>query len=115
MPRAAPSVVSVVVWAHNDADGLLETVDSALRCSVTCPLEIVAVNGGSTDGTWRRLLEVKSRHPEVHLVDLDSSHGEGFARLEGARRAAGDLIAFAATGADPAVLATVVAASRPRR
>ena len=114
LARALPSV-SLVVAAHNEADALIATVDGALGSPPGPTLEVVAVNDCSTDATWPRLLELKEKHPELHLVDLGVRYGDDVARLEGARRATGELVCFAIPGADPEILARLVESeSRPK-
>jgi nucleoside-diphosphate-sugar epimerase len=92
--RSLPAV-SLLVYARNDegrVDDLLE------RClSVEYPpgrLETVVVNDGSTDSTWRKILDVKARHPELHAIDLASGVGVHDAFVVGAARAAGEVVSF---------------------
>ncbi|HXJ65273.1 MAG TPA: glycosyltransferase, partial [Actinomycetota bacterium] len=58
------------------------TVADAVR-----PSEIIVVNDGSSDGTWREIAAARARHPRAGALDLAEEYGIAVAMLQGSRRA----------------------------
>lgn len=85
---AARRTVSVIVPAYN-AEATIGACLESLLAQARAPDEIVVVDDASTDGT----AGVISRYP-VKLIRLARNGGPGVARNEGARVAAGDILAF---------------------
>lgn len=81
-------LVSVVVPVFNGSRWLGEAIDSVLDQTYR-PLEIIAVDNGSTDASR----DVLARYPQVLVVE-ESRAGVTFARNSGLRHAHGELIAF---------------------
>jgi len=54
--------------------------------------EIVLVNDGSSDGSWRRIAELSETHPAVRGIDLMRNFGQHNALLAGIRDARFELI-----------------------
>jgi len=81
-------LVSVVVPAHEEADSLPATLDSVAAQTVEGPVEVVVVDGGSTDGTPEIARDWGAR-----VVEQDGS-GIGDARDQGAAAARGEWLAF---------------------
>jgi len=54
--------------------------------------EIVLVNDGSVDGSWRRIVELAAAHPSVRGLELSRNFGQHNALLAGVRAARGDVI-----------------------
>ncbi|CAA9245291.1 MAG: Hyaluronan synthase [uncultured Acidimicrobiales bacterium] len=87
--------VSIIVPAFNEESGIVGTIASCLGVEYPPDLvEVIAVNDGSTDGTWARMLEAKERWPQLYLVDLGRNYGKRGAMAEGIRRARGDVLVF---------------------
>lgn len=87
--------VSIIVPAFNEEDGIMGTIGSCVN--VEYPegkVEVIAVNDGSTDGTWEKMLEAKEKWPQVYAVDLGRNYGKRGAMAEGMRRARGEIICF---------------------
>ena len=88
--------LSVVMPAYNEAqnikDNLLET--SRTLSTFLHRYEIIAVNDGSTDDTWRLISEAASC--DRHIVDAgyDTNQGKGHAITTGIGKARGKYIAF---------------------
>ena len=93
-PRSMPTV-SLIVYARDDEHGIEDRLEECLSVEYAPGrLETVVVNDASTDSTWRRILDVKARHPELHAVDLGVSSGMADALRVGAARASGDVVCF---------------------
>jgi hyaluronan synthase len=110
--------VSVVIPAFNEEDGIVGTIESCL--AVDYPrelLEVIAVNDGSTDGTWDRMLEAKQRWPQLYAVDLGRNYGKRGAMAEGIRRAKGEILVFVDSDSflDPGAVTSIVQPFADRR
>lgn len=100
MYRSAPDVghrptVSIIIPAFNEEDGITGTIASCLEVDYPQDLvEVVAVNDGSTDATWSRMLEAKDRWLRLSVVDLGRNYGKRAAMAEGIRRSHGEVLCF---------------------
>jgi glycosyltransferase involved in cell wall biosynthesis len=93
-PVAHAPAVSVVVPMYNERPTLarlLEELVAALDRSGRT-WELVLVDDGSTDGSWRELLELKGGRPRVALVRLRRNFGKAAALEAGFRRARGEIV-----------------------
>ncbi|CAN5197662.1 glycosyltransferase family 2 protein [soil metagenome] len=87
--------LSVIIPAFNEEDGILGTIQSCLEADYPHELvEIIAVNDGSTDGTWEQILNAKALSPRLHAMDMGKNYGKRTAMAEGIRRSRGDVLCF---------------------
>jgi dolichol-phosphate mannosyltransferase len=92
----ALTLLSVVVPAKNEADALpsmVEHLHLELRLQ-GIPHEIVVVDDGSTDATWRVVEELRPRIPVLRPVQNTGEHGFGRAIACGLRHVQGDAVAI---------------------
>jgi glycosyltransferase involved in cell wall biosynthesis len=68
MTMSAISVVATVLNEVQDIDWLVTT----LMAQTLAPAEVIIVDGGSTDGTWERLLAAKTGYPNLIPVRDES-------------------------------------------
>ena len=68
MADAAELSVAVVVPAYNEENVVLQTVQSLLACQHPKQFEIIVVDDGSSDGTYRVLCEAFGHNPLVVVV-----------------------------------------------
>jgi glycosyltransferase involved in cell wall biosynthesis len=119
--RGARALLSVVVPARNEAEGLPRLVEEIVRAlrpmRVGGPrrlagFEIVIVDDGSTDGTRGVLRGLAADYPELRAIVLAAGVGQSSATLAGIRAARGDWVATldADLQNDPADLARLWAA-----
>ena len=90
--RRPLALLSVVIPARDEAGCIVSTVEHLhleLRMQEV-PHEIVVVDDGSTDATWRLLEDVRSRIPALRPVQNPGPHGFGRAIQCGLAAATGD-------------------------
>ncbi len=95
-PLPALKLFSVVVPARNEEGciaAMLEHVHTELERNAV-PHELVAVDDGSTDGTWAILQSLAARLPVLRPVQNPGPHGFGRAVTYGLEQARGDALAL---------------------
>lgn len=65
------SAVSVIATVLNEAEDIDRLVDSLMRQTLV-PLEVIIVDGGSTDRTWERLDAAKNKYPNLIAIRDES-------------------------------------------
>lgn len=89
--RSAP-LVSVVVPALNEEAGIAGALRQirASTLETGLPLQIIAIDDGSTDGTWAALQSLAPEMPELHAIRLSRNFGKEAAIAAGLDAARGD-------------------------
>jgi polyisoprenyl-phosphate glycosyltransferase len=87
-------VISIVIPMRNEASMVAALFARLLPVldSVRETYEVVCVVDGGEDETLERLLEVRSKHDTIKIVDLSRSFGKDSAMMAGLDRAAGRII-----------------------
>jgi polyisoprenyl-phosphate glycosyltransferase len=90
--RYAPAHLSLVVPAHQEADGLERNLEAIRAAALETGLAVtlIVVDDGSTDGTWEVLARMATRLPELVAVRLSRHFGKEAAICAGIDRADGD-------------------------
>lgn len=109
----AVSVTSTVLNEVDDIDGLVST----LAGQSPPPKEVIIVDGGSTDGTWERLVAARAKYPNLVAIrdescNLKASPGPiARGRNVGVAAATSEIVACADAGCiyDPGWLARLTA------
>lgn len=105
----SPQMISVVVPAFNEAEGIaafLEMLFATLR-NCCAGFEVWVIDDGSRDDTWARLCAEQSRYPQLHGLRFTRNFGKEAAILAGLRQARGDaVIVMDADGQHPPSLLT---------
>jgi glycosyltransferase involved in cell wall biosynthesis len=65
------SAVSVIATVLNEAESIDRLVESLMRQTLT-PVDVVIVDGGSTDGTWERLESAKTKYTNLIAIRDES-------------------------------------------
>ena len=86
--------LSVVVPLYNEADNVKELYDrlTATLDPLGRPYELILVDDGSHDLTFRRLADLQAGDPRVHVLRLRRNFGQTAALVAGFDYAAGDVI-----------------------
>jgi glycosyltransferase involved in cell wall biosynthesis len=112
-PVALPRLVSIVVPLLNEEAtlGPLYAEVSAALAESGFDWEIVYVDDGSTDGSYRELLSLHDVHPNVRVVRLRRNFGKAAALAAGFEAAAGEVVVTmdADLQDDPAEIPNLVA------
>lgn len=86
--------ISVVIPLKDEEENvrpLLEELDTVLA-SLSLPSEVVAVDDGSTDGTWQALEACKAQMPRLRMIRLDRNYGQSTGFWAGMKNARGRII-----------------------
>jgi glycosyltransferase involved in cell wall biosynthesis len=91
---APDPALSVVVPVYNEAECLDRLVHelSAVLATLDRPAEIIAVDDGSTDGSFERLVTLRATEPRLRIVRLARNYGQTPALVAGIQHARGDAI-----------------------
>jgi undecaprenyl-phosphate 4-deoxy-4-formamido-L-arabinose transferase len=79
--------VSVVVPVYNGADTIAEVVRRVDQALAERPHEVVLVNDGSADDSWKRIVELSHANSRTRGLDLLRNYGQHNALLAGVRAA----------------------------
>jgi dolichol-phosphate mannosyltransferase len=93
-PLEPLKLLSVVIPARNEEGAIRATVEHLhLELELQkVPHEIVVVDDGSTDSTWRTLLEISEHIPALKPVQNQDEHGFGRAVTKGFDSMCGDAV-----------------------
>ncbi len=80
-------VLSIVMPVYNESDTVASALDRVLAVDYPCPVELIVVDDGSTDGTPEILADYVNRGVTVVLQPFN--RGKGAAVTRGARKATG--------------------------
>ena len=106
--RPANALVSIVLPAHDEEEALPSVVAAIVAAIAPSPFEILVVDDGSTDGTWRQVQLLRQVHPTVRGLRFTRNFGHQSAILAGLLAARGDaVIVMDADGQHPPELIPV--------
>ena len=97
MSAAAPlTLFSIVIPARDEEESLPLTIAEIVTAfdRAAIPHEIVVVDDGSKDGTWRVLQELKDQYPSLAPTQNPGPHGFGRAVIWGLDHMHGDAVAI---------------------
>jgi hyaluronan synthase len=93
--RGHRPTVSIIIPAFNEEEGIAGTILSCLEVDYPAELvEVIAINDGSTDATWRNMAQAQALSPRLIAIDLGRNYGKRGAMAEGIRRATGEILCF---------------------
>lgn len=83
--------VSIVVPAFNEEESISELVQEIDECMEGMQYEIIAIDDGSTDNTWERIISLSSRFP-LKGLKLSSNQGKAAALAAGFEKSSGKYV-----------------------
>jgi polyisoprenyl-phosphate glycosyltransferase len=88
-------MISVVVPAYNESEGVPLLLERLTRCAEGWrePFELVFVDDGSVDDTCALIADAAARDPRIKLVSFSRNFGHQAAVTAGLRASRGDLVA----------------------
>jgi len=91
---AKPHLISIVVPAYNEADGIAEFHRrlTNVRAKLRERSEVVYVNDGSRDDTFAILRSLRERDPTISIVNLSRNFGKEIALTAGLDHSRGDAV-----------------------
>ena len=95
MPRPGRMFLSIVVPCCNEEEGLREfhrQMTAAARALCGQRFELILVDDGSTDNTWKLINELSAEDRNVVAVRLARNHGHQLALTAGLSTVRGDLV-----------------------
>lgn len=94
MNRGEQGSVSIVVPVFNEAENLEELCRqlTAAAGRLARPFEIIFVDDGSTDGSWRALTALQKSDARIKIIRLRKNFGQTAALVAGFDYAGGDII-----------------------
>ncbi len=89
-----PPELSIVTPVYNEEESVerLVTEVGAVLDRMATPAEIIAVDDGSSDGSFARLTALKAREPRLRVIRLARNYGQTAALAAGIQHAWGDVI-----------------------
>jgi glycosyltransferase involved in cell wall biosynthesis len=87
-------VISVVIPVYNEKDSLpvLHAEIAAVAEQARIDLEVLFVDDGSRDGSWKTIKELAAKHRNVHGIRFRRNFGKAAALAAGFRAARGDRV-----------------------
>jgi cellulose synthase/poly-beta-1,6-N-acetylglucosamine synthase-like glycosyltransferase len=87
-------LLSVIIPCRNEACHIRQVLDPILcEMDSTAEIEVIVIDGMSTDGTWEILQEIASRHPQIRIL-RNERHDTAVARNIGIKAAGGKMLAM---------------------
>ncbi len=87
--------MSVIVACKNEEQAIANTLERILAADYPRELlEVIAIDDGSTDGTYREMERVRDLHPEMRLIRFPQNLGKRHGMAAGTRAATGEVLVF---------------------
>jgi dolichol-phosphate mannosyltransferase len=86
--------LSIIIPAYNEEDNILQMLEECILSLNGIKYEIIVVDDGSRDGTYKKVQAFAENHSSVMGVNYGNNQGKGFAIRYGFEYATADLVAF---------------------
>jgi hyaluronan synthase len=87
--------ITVALSCKNEEASIGKTIDCIFASDYPRELmQVVAVDDGSTDGTWDELVRAGERYPTLEIIRFESNRGKRHGMAAAARRARGDVVVY---------------------
>ena len=90
------STLSLIIPVYNEAANIFALHEKIQVALPTCPAvtEIIYVDDGSTDATFKRLQDLTTQHNNVQVIQLSKNFGQTAAMAAGIAHSHGDILVF---------------------
>lgn len=87
-------MVSVVIPLYNEEDSLIELSLKLYNVldKLNCNYEVIFVDDGSTDGSFKKIKEINSKNSRFHCIKFRRNYGKSAALAAGFKEAKGDIV-----------------------
>ncbi len=85
-------LITIVMPAHNEEAALSRVVPDVIAAASACDVEVVIVDDGSRDGTWRQIEQLRRQFPGIRGLRFTRNFGHQAAILAGLTVARGDAV-----------------------
>jgi len=87
--------VSIIIAAKNEEAHIAETIHHCFRSRYPADrLEVIAIDDGSTDGTWRAMTALQTQYPRLNVFRFETNKGKRHGMAYGAEKASGDILVY---------------------
>lgn len=87
--------ITVAISCKNEEDSIYRTVEAIYRAGYPGDrLEVIAVDDGSTDGTWAEMQRAQETWSALQLIRFDENRGKRHGMAAAARRATGEIVVY---------------------
>jgi hyaluronan synthase len=87
--------ITVALSCKNEEDSIRRTLDCIFACDYPPELlQVIAVDDGSTDGTWAEMEAARVTHPSLELIRFETNRGKRHGMAAAAQRATGDVVVY---------------------
>jgi hyaluronan synthase len=87
--------ITVALSCKNEERSIGRTIDCIFASDYPADkLQVIAVDDGSTDGTWAEMSLAKERHPGLELIRFEQNRGKRHGMGAAARNATGDVVVY---------------------
>ena len=87
--------VSIIVAAKNEEARISDTLQHCFRSRYPLErLEIIAIDDGSTDGTWEAMTALQAQYPTLKNFRFKKNKGKRQAMAHGAKKATGEILVY---------------------
>lgn len=92
MERERAEMLSVIIPSYNENENIIRTasVVAGILCSENIPYEIIFVDDGSSDGTWKQICAAGEKDPNVRGIGFSRNFGKEGAIFAGLKSAEGE-------------------------
>jgi len=87
--------ITVAISCKNEEDSIYRTVEAVYGAGYPGDrLEVIAVDDGSTDGTWAEMQRAQEAWPGLQLIRFDENRGKRHGMAAAARKASGEIVVY---------------------
>ena len=94
-PHGIFKSITIIIAAKNEEGHIAETVQHCLQTHYPEHLlEVIAIDDGSTDGTWNELVALHEKVPALKAIRFPENRGKRHAMAVGAEKARSEILVF---------------------